>query len=260
MSNRCAAIAYKTRLVSACPGAEGKAQGGHAKCLTDVQQLHTKHVLCLPVQELKAKHKEVMQNVVTDVQQMHTKHVLCLPVQELKAKHREVMQDVLMDVLRALTSPNMDIRKKTLDIALDLITSRNIDEVVMVLKKEVMKTQNKELDKGPEYRQLLVQAIHSCAVKFPDVAGSVIHLLMDFLGDTNTASALDVVFFVREIMETNNKLRASILERLLDSYNQIRSSRVCSCTLWIIGEYCDQKDDIYAALEVRISVTVVLHV
>lgn len=39
------------------------------------------------------------------------------------------MQDVLMDVLRALTSPNMDIRKKTLDIALDLITSRNIDEV-----------------------------------------------------------------------------------------------------------------------------------
>ena len=160
------------------------------------------------------------------------------------------MQDVLMDVLRALTSPNMDIRKKTLDIALDLITSRNIDEVVMVLKKEVMKTQNKELDKGPEYRQLLVQAIHSCAVKFPDVAGSVIHLLMDFLGDTNTASALDVVFFVREIMETNSKLRASILERLLDSYNQIRSSRVCSCTLWIIGEYCDQKDDIYAALEV----------
>ena len=185
-------------------------------------------------------------------QHVHTKHALCLPVQELKAKHREVMQDVLMDVLRALTSPNMDIRKKTLDIALDLITSRNIDEVVMVLKKEVMKTQNKELDKGPEYRQLLVQAIHSCAVKFPDVAGSVIHLLMDFLGDTNTASALDVVFFVREIMETNSKLRASILERLLDSYNQIRSSRVCSCTLWIIGEYCDQKDDIYAALEVGI--------
>jgi coatomer subunit beta len=34
-----------------------------------------------------------------------------------------------MDILRALSSPNMDIRKKTLDIAMDLITSRNIDEV-----------------------------------------------------------------------------------------------------------------------------------
>ena len=47
-----------------------------------------------------------------------------------------------------------------------------------VLKKEVMKTQSKELEKASEYRQLLVQAIHSCAVKFPDVAGNVIHLLM----------------------------------------------------------------------------------
>lgn len=56
-------------------------------------------------------------------------------MQELKAKHREVMQDVLMDVLRALTSPNMDIRKKTLDIALDLITSRNIDEVRFLSSK-----------------------------------------------------------------------------------------------------------------------------
>ena len=48
--------------------------------------------------------------------------------QELKERHRAVMQGMLMDVLRALAAPNMDIRKKTLDIALDLITQHNIDE------------------------------------------------------------------------------------------------------------------------------------
>lgn len=73
----------------------------------------------------------------------------------------------------------------------------------------------------------------------------------DFLGDTNTASALDVVFFVREIMETNAKLRPTILARLLDSFKEIRSSRVCSCALWIVGEYCTSKSDIDTALEVR---------
>jgi len=46
--------------------------------------------------------------------------------------------------------PNLDIRRKTLDIALDLITPRNIDEVVLTLKKEVVKTQNRELEKGGE--------------------------------------------------------------------------------------------------------------
>ena len=52
-----------------------------------------------------------------------------LPLQELKDRHREVMKELLMDVLRARSAPNLDIRKKTLDIALDLIDARNIDEV-----------------------------------------------------------------------------------------------------------------------------------
>ncbi|CAL8470680.1 g10222 [Coccomyxa elongata] len=171
-------------------------------------------------------------------------------LQELKERHRHVMQAMLMDVLRALATPNMDIRKKTLDIALDLITQHNIDEVVMVLKKEVMKTQNKDLEKGAEYRHLLVHAIHECAANFPDIAANVIHLLMDFLGDTNSSSALDVVFFVREIMETNPKLRPTILERLIDTFSQIRSSRVCSCALWILSEYSTSVEDIHAALDV----------
>lgn len=45
--------------------------------------------------------------------------------------------------------------------------------MVLALKKEVMKTQSKELEKASEYRQLLVHAIHTCAVKFPDIAGNV---------------------------------------------------------------------------------------
>lgn len=46
------------------------------------------------------------------------------------------MQEQLLDVLRALSSPNLDIRRKTLDIALDLITSRNIDEVRPLVQTE----------------------------------------------------------------------------------------------------------------------------
>ncbi|GJY10674.1 coatomer subunit beta-1 [Tanacetum coccineum] len=157
---------------------------------------------------------------------------------ELKASHREIMVEMIMDVLRALSSPNHDIRRKTLDIVLDLITPRNINEVVLTLKKEVVKTQSGELEKDGEYRQMLIQAIHSCAIKFPEVASMVVHLLMDFLGDSNVASAMDVAVFVREIIETNPKLRVSIITRLLDTFYQIRSARVCSCALWIISEYC----------------------
>ena len=157
---------------------------------------------------------------------------------ELKSSHRDIMVEMIMDVLRALSSPNLDIRRKTLDIVLELITPRNISEVILTLKKEVVKTQGGELEKNGEYRQILIQAIHSCAIKFPEVASTVVHMLMDFLGDSNVGSAVDVVIFVREIIETNPKLRVSIITRLLDTFYQIRAARVCSCALWIIGEYC----------------------
>lgn len=85
-------------------------------------------------------------------------------------------------------------------------------------------------------------------MKFPSVAGSVIHVLMDFLGDSNNTSALDVIFFVREILETNPALRKSILEQLLETFTQIRSSRVCSCALWILGEFSVTVDEIERSL------------
>ncbi|KAJ0464405.1 putative clathrin/coatomer adaptor, adaptin-like, coatomer beta subunit, armadillo-like helical [Helianthus annuus] len=169
---------------------------------------------------------------------------------ELKSSHRDIIVDMIMDVLRALSSPNHDIRRKTLDIVLDLITPRNINEVVLTLKKEVVKTQSGELEKDGEYRQMLIQAIHSCAVKFPEVAGTVVHMLMDFLGDSNVASAMDVIVFVREIIETNPKLRVSIVTRLIDTFYQIRSARVCSCALWIISEYCLSLSEVESGITV----------
>lgn len=41
---------------------------------------------------------------------------------------------------------------------------------VQVLKREVMRTQESGMEKGTQYRTLLIQAIHGCATKFADVA------------------------------------------------------------------------------------------
>ncbi|XP_047084294.1 coatomer subunit beta-2-like [Lolium rigidum] len=151
---------------------------------------------------------------------------------ELRNSYRHVMVDAVMDVLRALAIPNLDIKRKVLDLVLGLLTPRNVKEVVLYLKKEAGKT------KSGEYRRMLLQAIHECAVEVPKVAGSVVYLLMDFLGGTNAAAAVDVVLFVREIIATANpKLRVSMIRRLSDTFYRIRASRVCSIALSILGEY-----------------------
>ena len=47
-------------------------------------------------------------------------------------------------------------------------------QMVLVLKKEVVKTNNVEHEDTGKYRQLLVRTLHSCSVKFPDVASTII--------------------------------------------------------------------------------------
>eukprot|EP01105_Mastigella_eilhardi_P020580 TRINITY_DN490_c0_g2_i1.p1 TRINITY_DN490_c0_g2~~TRINITY_DN490_c0_g2_i1.p1 ORF type:complete len:991 (-),score=335.04 TRINITY_DN490_c0_g2_i1:260-3124(-) len=178
----------------------------------------------------------------------NVKLVILDRLNDIKRKHASVMQEQVMDLLRVLASPTMEIRRKTLEIALDMISQKNIDEVILVLKKELNKTQDSSFDKAAEYRQMVVQTIHQCAVRFPDVACSVVHLLMDFLGDSGGAtSAVDVIAFVREVVETYPNLRKSILVKLLESTSQIKSSKVYRSALWIIAEYAEDQDDVTLA-------------
>jgi coatomer subunit beta len=90
---------------------------------------------------------------------------------------------------------------------------------------------------NPEYRQLLIQSIHTCAIRFSEVAANVVHVLMEFLGDAGNASAVDVIAFVREVVEKFADLRSSIVEKLLSTFGDIKSGKVFRGALWIVGEY-----------------------
>lgn len=46
----------------------------------------------------------------------------------LMARHGDVLSEMVMDVLRALAAPAFEIRRKVLDLAMDLITPKNIQE------------------------------------------------------------------------------------------------------------------------------------
>lgn len=84
----------------------------------------------------------------------------------------------------------------------------------MVFKKEMNRTQNDGFEDANEYRRMLVKAIHSCAVKFPDVAHDVVHVLLDFIGDDDIESAYDIIDFVREVVQTYPQMRDSILGKV----------------------------------------------
>ncbi|KAI6019281.1 coatomer beta subunit appendage platform-domain-containing protein, partial [Pisolithus microcarpus] len=65
---------------------------------------------------------------------------------------------------------------------------------------------------------------------------------MDFLGDSNNPSALDVVAFVREVVEKFPALCPAITGELTNTLMNMRSGKVFRGVLWILGEYMEKLD------------------
>lgn len=67
-----------------------------------------------------------------------------------------VLKELVMDILRVLSSPDLEVRKKTLLLVLQLTSTRNIEQVVMVMKKELTSTMEASSDSTDvkTYRQV----------------------------------------------------------------------------------------------------------
>ncbi len=158
---------------------------------------------------------------------------------DLKKQHTRVLQEITMDILRALSSPSIQVCQKVLEIAVDLVTTRNVVEVVQFLKREMLRTQETDADKNSEYRPLLIHAIHSCAHKSLEVALNVAHTLVDFLSGEG---GLEVIIFLRAIVEQHESLRKDVVQSITSSLPEIASSSVLRVALWILGTYCIENE------------------
>lgn len=68
-------------------------------------------------------------------------------VAQLREKNEGILDDLTMEILRVLSSPDLDVRRKALELALEMVSSKNVEEVVMLLKKELAKTVDEQYEK-----------------------------------------------------------------------------------------------------------------
>lgn len=158
---------------------------------------------------------------------------------ELKKHHAKVVQEILMDILRALSSPNIHISKKVLNLAIDLVGPRNIEEVMLLLKREVIRAQETDMEHSEEYKGLLIQAIHKCATRYAEVADSVVLVLLDFLSGEG---GYNVLVCVKSILDQYPNFRATIMRKIIDKLDEVSSPHALRVALWILGEYSDTVD------------------
>ncbi|CAF1146558.1 unnamed protein product, partial [Brachionus calyciflorus] len=68
--------------------------------------------------------------------------------------------------------------------------------------------------------------------------------VVEYLSDSNELAALDVLVFIREIIHKFVNLKDLILQKLLEIFSSIKSVKILRGTLWILGEYCENVEDI----------------
>ncbi|GMR36407.1 hypothetical protein PMAYCL1PPCAC_06602, partial [Pristionchus mayeri] len=160
----------------------------------------------------------------------------------------KVLQELVMDIMRVLTAPGLEVRKKTLSLALELVSSRNVEDMVMFLKKEIAKSGDQNADDASKYRQELVRTLHTATIKFPDVAVSIVPVLMEFLSDESEQVASYVLQFVREAIHKLPHLKATIITSLLEGLLFIQKPKILTASLWILCTFADTNDTIHQVL------------
>ena len=98
----------------------------------------------------------------------------------LHSKHSHLLDGLIMDVLQALSSADIEVRRMAMAIDLSMTSSQNVEEVLLSLKKQLLRMQEQNFEKVctpsfslfqsltivlGEKRQLLIQSIHVTVTK-----------------------------------------------------------------------------------------------
>jgi len=89
----------------------------------------------------------------------NVKLIVLEKVDALRKRNEGILDDLVMEILRVLSSPDIDVRRKALSIALEMTSSKNVEQVVLLLRKELSKTADDQWEKNGEYRSLLIHNV-----------------------------------------------------------------------------------------------------
>ena len=159
-------------------------------------------------------------------------------LEDMQRTHKNVIESLVMDIFRGLSCPALGVRQKIISLVSSVLTSRNVSDVVHLLRKEISKTNAPETigaDGNSEYRRVLIQTVQQASRQFPQFAESVVVSLADMLSTSDQQTAYDIISFLREIMAT--QLHDVIAEKLIQILPDLTQSRVARMALWLIGEF-----------------------
>ncbi|KAG1745396.1 uncharacterized protein EDB91DRAFT_1335319 [Suillus paluster] len=160
--------------------------------MDELLQMSVVEVLMLDSNNDKTHRRPCFINLIIKQFDNNVKLIVLYRLDTLRSKHGHILDGLILHILQVLSSADIEVGRKAMSIVLSITSTRTSYSS----SRSSCNGHERGFEKAPEYSQLLIQSIHVLAAKCSKVAASVIHALMEFLGDSNDPSALDVVAFV----------------------------------------------------------------
>ena len=165
---------------------------------------------------------------------------------EMKTNFAPILEESIMDLLRSLSNGNMDIRRRIINLSMELVSAKSCESYVSFMKKELVRSQSEDVgdaDAQQEYRQELVKAIHKTVMTYTSVAAGVVPIMLDYICEPG-ASSYDVIVFIREVMAAQPELREDLLTRMASLFPMIASPKVLRAVMWLFGVHATTVEQI----------------
>ncbi|KAF5395845.1 Coatomer protein complex subunit beta 1 [Paragonimus heterotremus] len=221
-------------------------------------------------------------NLILKESDNNVKLIVLSRLTDLRQYHERILQDLVMDIVQILAASDMEIRQKTLDLTMDLVTSRSADELIKLYRKELLKACNGNGAGGgsrvasaiassttgsgsssktavgsvtnsdeANYRYALVHTIYDIAIRFPETLSTIIPTVCDILtyeemGDSRAAT--EACRFLREVCQRYGQRKSEVLEKLVQVFPNVSGQETLRHIIWIFGEFCTTSEEINACI------------
>ncbi|XP_018650241.1 putative coatomer beta subunit [Schistosoma mansoni] len=183
-------------------------------------------------------------NLILKESDNNVKLIVLSRLTDLRQYHERILQDLIMDIVQIINASDMEVRQKTLNLTMDLVTARTAEELIKIFPSDGEKSSGDDQNSDESvYRFSLVHTIYDICLRFPEVLPSIVPTICEVkIGDTRAAN--EACKFLREILERFPQRKAEILEKLMQIFPSIVGRETLRHLVWIFGEYCTTYEEI----------------
>ncbi|VDL95455.1 unnamed protein product [Schistocephalus solidus] len=169
----------------------------------------------------------------------------------------------------AASSSDIELRRKALELIVDLVTTRTADDLIVFLKKEILKASNSSSGPAPvppsgdasnsesvtpptnkntdedTYRFLLVRATREICFRFPSALPTIMSVLCDVLTYAelqDSKASIEICRLLRDTIYRHPQHRAAVLGKVMQLLPSVAGFDTLRHLLWICGEFCSKNE------------------